>query len=578
MKKKYGIKLALISWCFFETTVFSTYDQTFIGYGTSIAYQGYYNDVLLDPNAQTNEGATVSPYGIVTVGGCIFKTSVLPNYPNLGLLPCISRFNRDGTPDTNFGNFFPGTGSYTFDPSTNLSFPNFENVNSQFGKLVYMYQSGSFPTYFLVYKNGNSVANCSIYKYMPITGRIDYNFNEIGMQNIALQDNLGNPLTATITSACSVPVSGSMQTSAQTTSDIYITYYDGSGNSYIAALTYSLTTNLFTYDATFATHGVVKFATGTGGAGTIHFNAINYDSIANAGAGALIVSGVTGNGNIIIARYKNLITGVTLDTSFHTTGYAIVAAPGGSTPAIMSQFIFSKIVSTGTHYYYCAGWNATGPVLDVCSFNPATASFGALSTVSTAASGHNYHIYDMVQIPDFSGTNAVAVAVGANYSGQPTLAGIIDFQFESPTQDLTGNAVALTEINSQNAIGQSSVNLAFYSCLFDPSLYAAASINLPGIFVGGNFGTLNDGCFTNFAYSSLTHSMTPAAGACTGTCLFDYVNSQYSDGFSFQQVFSSSASGRASYYISGQALDVSANPYAGIFCFDITNNSFWYTL
>ena len=330
---------------------------------------------------------------------------------------------------------------------------------------------------------------------------------------------------------------------------------------------------------------MIKFASGTGGAGTIHFNSINFDSVADSGNGALIVAGVTGDGNLIVACYKNLTAMAALDTAFNATGYVILAAPGGATPAIISQFIFSKIV-TGIQYYYLSGWNATGPVLDICYLDvttPANPVFsnapGAyLQTVSTVVSGHNYHIYDMAQIPDFSGTNAVAVAVGANYSGQPTLAGIIDFQFEAPTLDLTGNAVALTEVNSLTAIGQASLNLAFYSCLYDPSLYAATPTNLPGIFVGGNFGTSNYGCCINFTYSSLSHTMIPSVGVRTGTGLFDYVSSEYPDGFTFQQVFSSSANGRASYYISGQAQDANPNPYAGIFCFDITNNSFWYAL
>lgn len=593
MKNKYILKSAIfLIGCLIETYFFPTYDPTLSGYGTAVAYQGQYVDVFLDPNAITNEGPTLSPYGIVTIGTCIFDTTALPNYPMLSKLPCISRFNRDGTPDTNFGAFFPGTGSYMLDSSTTLPLPAFENGYSQFGKFVYMNQSGSVPTYFVVYRNqsANPEANCFIYKYQPLTGRIDYTMNQIGGQNIPLVDNTGIVIVggATVTSACSVPVSGTAQTSAQTTSDIYITYYDTSGNSYIAALTFSTTTNLFTYDTTFATHGVIKFASGTGGAGTIQFNSINYDSIANAGAGALIVAGVTGNGNVVIARYKNLTATAALDTAFNTTGYAIVAAPGGTTPTIISQFIFSKIISAGTHYYYCAGWNAGTNQINICYLNSSTAVFsnapGAfLQTVSTVASGDNYQIYDMVQIPDFATANAVAVAVGVNISGQPTLAGIVDFRFETPTLDLEGHSVALTEVNSLTALGQSSLNLAFYSCLFDPSLYVAYPLNLPaslpGIFVGGNFGPSSYGCFVNYTYKGTpTIGMIPVTGVRTGTGFFDYVSSEYPNGFTFEQVFYSTVGTIPSYYITGYAQDAHPYSYPGIFQFNITNNSFGFTL
>ena len=576
MKNKYVIQSGFfLLGCLLEISSFACYDQTFSGYGTAVAYQGTFVDTFLDKNAQTNEGSAASPYGIVSIGTCFLNTTALPNYPTLGSMPSISRFNRDGTPDTNFGNFFPGTGSYIQDPSTNNAYPNFFLGSGQTGKLVYMNPSGLMPIYFLVYRNGNAGNSCIVKKYLPLTGRMDYEFNG----NISLQDNLGNSIVATVTSACSVPVSGTAQTSPQTTSVMYVTYDDGSGNSYIAALTYVLASNSFVYDTAFATHGVIKFAFGTGGAGFIQFNSINYDSVANAGAGALLVSGVTGNGNVIIARYKNLTTTAVLDTSFNTTGYKIIAAPGGISPAFISQYIFSKIVSSGTHYYYLSGWNSGTNQIDICYFNPSTATFtGTVGTVSTIVSGNTYHIYDMAQISDFSNTHAVAVAVGLNISGQPTLAGIVDFQFEAPTLDLEGNAVSITQVNSQTALGQSGLDLSFYSCLFDPSLYAASPINLPGIFVGGNFGTPAYGCFINYTYSNSSHTLIPAVGVRTGTCLFDYVSSQYANGFSFEQVYYSSAGGVPSYYITGQAQDAFAHTYPGIFQCNITNNSFSFTL
>ena len=577
---KYILHIFIFS-IFLQTNLFASYDPTLTGYGTAVAYQGRHLDCFLDVNANTNEGNSASPYGIVTTGSCLLNTSTLPNYPlgALQTLPCVARFNRDGTKDTNFGNFFPGTGFYIQDPSTNIAYPSFFPGSGRSGKLVFLSPAGLSPIYFWIYRNGAPQTSFSLYKYLPLTGRLDASFAPSGTPyTLTIHNETGSAITATVTSACSVPVSGG-QTNTQTTSDIYVTYYDGSGNSYIAALKYVSASNSFVYDTTFATNGVIKFASGTGGAGTIRFNSINYDSVANAGAGALLVSGVTGNGNVIIARYKNLTTTAVLDTSFNTTGYKIIAAPGGISPAFISQYIFSKIVSSGTHYYYLSGWNSGTNQIDICYFNPSTATFtGTVGTVSTIVSGNTYHIYDMAQISDFSNTHAVAVAVGLNISGQPTLAGIVDFQFEAPTLDLEGNAVSITQVNSQTALGQSGLDLSFYSCLFDPSLYAASPINLPGIFVGGNFGTPAYGCFINYTYSNSSHTLIPAVGVRTGTCLFDYVSSQYANGFSFEQVYYSSAGGVPSYYITGQAQDAFAHTYPGIFQCNITNNSFSFTL
>ena len=564
--------------CFFvQNFLFASYDPTLTGYGTAVAYQGKHVDCFLDTTATTNEGSTASPYGIVTTGTSLLNTSILPNYPTAAFqaLPCVARFNRDGTKDTNFGNFFPGTGWYINDPSTSSAYPSFlSGVNV--GKLVYLNPAGSLPTYFWLYKGATLQTNFSLYKYIPLTGRLDGAFGN--PFTIAIHNDLGSAITATVTSVCSVPVSGTAQTNSQTTSNLYISYYDTSGNSYIAALVYSATTNSFSYDTNFATYGVIKFASGTAGATAIQFNSINYDSSANGGAGALIISGsCTQSGSkVIIARYKNLTTSAILDTAFNTTGYVILAAPTGTTAAIISQFVFSKIVSTGTRYYYCAGWNSTGPVLHVAYFNPSTAAFvtvvGSSPVATVAISGAHgpYKIYDMVQIPDATNTYSVAVAVGASQTSA-LYSGIIDFQFEAPTWDFAGNAAGIIDQNS-SAINQSGGNLYFYSCLFDPSLYAPYPENFPGVFVGGNFGTT--GCFINYTY---TTTMTPYQGLGSGVGFLDYTNTVYQGGFVCHQVFYSSVNSNSAYYMIVEGLKSGGVVDSGIICFNRLNNSFDYT-
>ena len=581
---KYILHIFIFS-IFLQTNLFASYDPTLTGYGTAVAYQGRHLDCFLDVNANTNEGNSASPYGIVTTGSCLLNTSTLPNYPlgALQTLPCVARFNRDGTKDTNFGNFFPGTGFYIQDPSTNIAYPSFFPGSGRSGKLVFLSPAGLSPIYFWIYRNGAPQTSFSLYKYLPLTGRLDASFAPSGTPyTLTIHNETGSAITATVTSACSVPVSGG-QTNPQTTSDIYVTYYDGSGNSYIAALKYVSASNSFVYDTTFATNGVIKFASGTGGAGTIRFNSINYDSVANAGAGALLVSGVTGNGNVIIARYKNLTTTAVLDTSFNTNGYAIIAAPGGTTSAVISQYIFSKIVS-GTQYYYCTGYDASGPQLDICYFNPSTYTFvdlgsGLVVNVGVTGIYDTYQIYDMVQIPDSSNTQAVAIAVGAGDT-QSTYAGIINFQFEAPIYDWNNvNSVAMTDVDA-TAIGQSGGNLFFYSCLFDPSLYAPSPESLPGVFVGGNFGT--NGCLINYTYGLEPSGVNPAYGMIpysavgSGVGFLDYTTSTYPGGFISQQVFYSGVSGTSSYYMVVQGLKSSGVDF-GIVRFNEGNNSFDYT-
>ena len=566
-----------VSCLFIQTFLWATYDPTLTGYGTAVAYQGKHVDCFLDVTADTNEGTAASPYGIVTTGSCLLNTSALPNYPTglLQSLPSVSRFNRDGTKDTNFGNFFPGTGWYTNDPSTGNLYPSFFPGSSRTGKLVYMNAATSSPIYFWLLRNGATQTTFSLRKYLPLTGRLDLGFGTSGTQSLGILNEVGGSAgSVTVTSACTVPVSGG-QTNPQTTLVMYVTYYDVSGNSYIAALKYSLTGNSFSYDTTGfnASQGVVKLPVGV-----TKLNSINYDSTANAGAGALIVSGYAG-GNVIIARYT---TAGVLDTTFNssgTPGYAIVAAPGSATVSVISQYVFSKIVS-GTQYYYCAGYNSGGPEINVCYFNPSTAAFvsvgGLVATIGVTGNPDPYTIYDMVQIPDSSNTKAVAIAVG--YSGSAT-AGIINFQFEAPAYDWNNvNEVAITDVDSSDIF--ESGNLAFYTCLFDPTLYAPSPQDLPGVVVAGNLGT--NGCFINYTYgtepsgSTTEYGMIPAQGVGSGVGFLDYTTATYPGGFSCEQVFYSSASGGASYYVVLEGLNA-PNTDSGIVRFDLGDNSFDYT-
>lgn len=575
MKYIYDIKfIILMSYMVAYTSLWATYDPTLSGYGTAVAYQGKHLDSFLDAGANTNEGLAASPYGIVTTGSCALNTTLLPDYPSLSQLPCVSRFNRDGTKDTNFGSFFPGTGWYINDPSTSALYPSLFPGSLRVGKLVFMNIAGSSPVYFWLYRNGAPQTNFFLYKYFPLTGRLDGNFP----QSLSIHKEDGTAITATVTCACTVQIADSVNT----TSVMYVSYYDAGGNSYIAALTYSPTTDSFSYDTSFATNGVVKFASGTGGATTVHFNSINYDSSADA----LIVAGscISSGAKVIVARYDNLTTGAGLDTSFNTTGYAILAAPGGTTPAIISQYIFAKIVNTGTFYYYCAGWDSSGPQLDICYLDPSTATFvdpgsGSLINVGVTGIQDSYQIYDMVQIPDYSDSLAVAVAVGAGRNN-PLYAGIINFQFEDASLDWESNPVGIIDVDA-SLIGQAGADLAFYSCLYDPTLYAAAPINLPGVFVGGNIS--GTGCFINYTYglepggSTTTYGMIPNQGIGSGVGFLDYEDSTYPGGFLCQQVFYSDASSNPSYYVCCQGIKSLSDSDFGIIRFDLETNSFDYT-
>ena len=127
------------------------------------------------------------------------------------------------------------------------------------------------------------------------------------------------------------------------------------------------------------------------------------------------------------------------------------------------------------------------------------------------------------------------------------------------------------------------MNLSLYSCLFDQSLYAAFPANLsaclPGMFVGGNFGPSACGCFVNYTYRGTSPiGMIPAPGVRTGTGLFDYTSLLYSAGFIFEQVYYSTLGSSSAYYIAGYGQDALANSYPGVFRFDITNNSFTFSL